>query len=394
MGPMPSQARLDPRRVAVAAAGFSVFLNLYAAQSLLPTLVRELRASPETAGWTVGGVTLAIALSSPLAGVLVGRMRRRAVLGASFAGLLLATLGCAASPDLPTLIACRFAQGLCLPPVMALTMSYIGEAWPASEVGQVMAFYVSCNVVGGFLGRFMAGLAAAWCGWRSAFLALAALNALAAWAVLRAMPEGRPAAPAQGGEAGLGGHLRTPRMRVAFTAGFTVLFSLTALFTYVTYYLAAPPFNLGPAELGALFVVYLVGVVITPLAGQRIRPGTYGRVLATSSAVGAGGALLTLLPSLPAVLAGLAVSSSSVFVSQSAASGYVSETAGAGRSSALGLYLAFYYLGGSAGATLPGLFWSRAGWSGTLALILAVNLATMVLARRLETAHEAALPGL
>lgn len=380
---MPAPVRLDPRRVAVAAAGFSAFLNLYAPQSLLPTLVRDLQAGHGTAGWTVGAVTLAIALSSPLAGVVVARVRRRVLLALCFAGLVGTTLGCATSPNLPTLIAWRFVQGLCLPPILALTMSYIGEAWPVAEVGRTMAYYVTWNVLGGFSGRFLSGLATAQAGWRSAFLLLAALNLVAAWAVLRAMPDNRGATGERLDPGALLGHLRDGRMRVAFAAGFTVLFSLVGLFTYVTYHLAAPPFLLGPGWLGALFVVYLVGVVVTPLAGRRIHPGNYGRVLAVSSAVGAAGALLTLLPSLWAVLAGLTVCSSAAFVCQSAATGFVSDVGGAKRSSALGLYLAFYYLGGSAGAAVPGLLWSQAGWPGTIALLLAVDVATMVLARRL-----------
>lgn len=376
---------MDSRRTAVAAAGIAAFLNLYAPQSLLPTFAREFGARPETASMAVGATTLAIALSSPLAGLVAQRYARRAVLMVCFAGLLLASLGCALSDELPEILAWRFVLGLFLPPILALTMAYIGEAWPVAEAGRIMAFYVACNVVGGFSGRFLSGVAADQAGWRSSFVLLAVLNVVAGWLTLRSMPdriEG-PEQPRFEPEA-LARHLRDPRLRAAFATGFSVLFSLVGLFTYVTYHLAEPPFLLGPAALGSLFAVYLVGVVATPLAGRLIRPPRYGRVIVGSALAGAAGVALTLLPWLPAVLLGLVACSSAVFVSQSAATGFVSDRAGAGRATALGLYLCCYYLGGTAGAVVPGLLWQDHGWPGTVALLVAVNLATALLAGRLR----------
>ena len=52
--------------------------------------------------------------------------------------------------------------------------------------------------------------------------------------------------------------------------GSCILFSMLAIFTYVNFHLAAPPFHLGTAALGYVFLVYLVGGVITPVAGRWI----------------------------------------------------------------------------------------------------------------------------
>lgn len=372
---------MEPRLLVVAAAGIAAFLNLYAPQALLPTLAEEFGETPAAVGWTVGASTLAIALTSPFAGLLVARFPRRRVLGACFSGILLTALGCTASPDLLSLIGWRFAQGLFLPPLLTLTMAYIGEAWPAAQVGRIMALYVACNGVGGFLGRFLAGLVEAAAGWRQAFLLLAVLNALAAWLVLRSIPN-----RAGGGAApdlrALLRHLGERPLQTAFATGFSLLFTLSALFTYITFHLAGEPFRLGPVALGSLFAVYLVGVVVTPAAGRLVRPGAYGGVILGSTALGMAGIALTLAPSLPVVLLGLVLASSSAFVNQTAASGYVTEVAGERRSTALGMYLGFYYLGGSAGAIVPGLLWGLGGWPGTVLLLLAVQLGTLFLARR------------
>jgi MFS family permease len=147
---------------------------------------------------------------------------------------------------------------------------------------------------------------------------------------------------------------------------------LVATFTYITYPLAAKPFNLGPGALGSLFLVYLLGVIVTPISGQYIdRFGQRSSLLVAIGAV-ALGLVLTLVPSLPAVIVGLAICSSGVFVCQSATASYMGLAAGTARASASGLYASFYYLGGAAGAFVPGLFWNIGGWPATVAFLLLV----------------------
>jgi predicted MFS family arabinose efflux permease len=50
--------------------------------------------------------------------------------------------------------------------------------------------------------------------------------------------------------------------------------------------------------------------------------------------------------------------------------GYVTTIAKQGRSAAVGLYVTFFYVGGSVGAVLPGLTWTKAGWPATVGMLL------------------------
>ena len=93
------------------------------------------------------------------------------------------------------------------------------------------------------------------------------------------------------------------------------------------------------------------------------------------------GLLLTLVKSLPIVIVGLAIFSSGVFVAQAAATVQTGAIAGRARSSAAGLYVAFYYLGGSVGATLTDVFWRWQGWPGCVILFGGVSLLSLWLAR-------------
>ena len=58
--------------------------------------------------------------------------------------------------------------------------------------------------------------------------------------------------------------------------------------------------------------------------------------------------------------------------------GYVTAIANEGRSSAVGLYVTSFYIGGSMGAFLPGLAWNAGGWPACIAMVVAM-LAAMAL---------------
>src|SRR6185295_15425725 len=97
--------------------------------------------------------------------------------------------------------------------------------------------------------------------WRGSFAALAVLNGLVAailWLRLPAEPSTRSTRHRGTSERESVLHLLGNRRLVAtFGVGFCLLFTLVAMFTYVTFHLAAPPFGLSTVALGWLFVVYL-----------------------------------------------------------------------------------------------------------------------------------------
>ncbi|GAA6624005.1 hypothetical protein [Scytonema sp. NUACC26] len=80
------------------------------------------------------------------------------------------------------------------------------------------------------------------------------------------------------------------------------------------------------------------------------------------------------------VVVGLAISTSGISFCQSIATSYVGTTATEARSSATGLYVSVYYIGGSFGAVLPGFFWSLGQWFACIILILGVQILTTYLA--------------
>lgn len=392
-----SGPNLDRATVAITLAGACTFLNVYCTQPLLPLLRQVFQASELQVSLTVGATILGVALAAPFTGMIAERRGRKKVIVPSLFLLTVPTALAATSTSLLQLILWRFVQGIFVPGIIAVMLAYIVEEWAGRGVGSAMSSYVTGTVIGGFLGRFISGLVAAHLNWRASFLIIAGLNLTGAMLVRLWLPLAKKFVRTEHlrqAFADMKQHFRNPRLLANFAMGFMILFSLVGCFTYANFYLAAAPFHLNAAELGSIFFVYLLGVVITPQSGRLLDRFGLGRVAFLYCGMMIAGLLLTLPKSLPVVITGLALFSSGVFVAQAAASVQTGTIAGRARSSAAGLYVTFYYLGGTIASVVTDFFWQWRRWPGCVALLAATSLISLWLGRassrpaeRLETSE-------
>ncbi|MGH9523219.1 MAG: MFS transporter [Terriglobales bacterium] len=382
---------LDRTLIAVMLAGMCTFFNVYCTQPLLPYLRRIFQASELEVSFTVSATIFAVALMAPFIGAYAERKGRKNVIVPSLFLLTIPTALAATATTLPVLIAWRFAQGIFVPGIIAVILAYINEEWEGRGVGAAMAAYVAGTVLGGFLGRFISGIVATHCGWRAVFLVLGAMNLAGALMVRAWLPRATRFVRAEHISHVVEQakrHLLNPRLLANFATGGFVLFSLVGGFTYVSFYLAEAPFHLNAAQLGSIFFVYLFGAIVTPLSGKFLDRFGFRPTAYVYCAMMIAGLLMTLVRSLPMVIAGLAVFSSGVFIAQSAATVQTGAIAGTARSSAAGLYVTAYYLGGSAGATVTDWLWQAWRWPGCVALLGSVSVLSLIAALLSSRPHE------
>ena len=355
-------------------------------------------ASKTAAGLTVSAATLGVALSAPVIGALTERLPRKRVIVASLLGIAIPTLLAATSTSLAQLIFWRFLQGIMVPGVVAVIVTYIGEEWPPDQVALIMSFYVSGTALGGFTGRVGTGMLTDWLNWRIAFLALGLAALAGAAAVAAWLPKGRRRPEPKAGSPlsfpyQVQALFRSRQLVATFAVGFNVLFSLVGVFTWITFHLSAAPFRLSTTALSSLFFVYLIGLVVTPGAGFLItrvglRSGIAGALLVSMA-----GVLLTLSPSLKIVLLGLALVCSGVFIAQTAAQSHLRVAAPpGGRVTAAGLYMTCYYFGGTAAGVVPGAFWAIGKWPACAAFIVAMQAVALAIALAGWRASRIVLP--
>ena len=371
------RSTISARQLAVGLIGYCAFINLYAPQSILPLLSHEFGASAAEVSTIITVSTLAVALTAPFTGAIADVLGRKRVIVAAMFVIVVPTLMVGMATSLSALIFWRAVQGLVLPPIFAVTVAYIGDEWPPREATTAAGIYSSGASLGGFSGRLVTGFLADLIGWRAGFNALAVIAFAGAIAVAFLLPHERRFVRSEGLLASgrqMLAHFRNGQLVATYAVGFGVLFNFICTFTYVSFHLAAAPYNLSSSALGAIFVVYLVGSALSPWTGWAV--GRFGRRRFTVRVIAlwAAGIALTLAPSLPLIILGLAVSAGCGLLCQTVSTGYVTITAQVGRSSAVGLYVTSFYIGGSFGAALGGLAWTLGSWPACVALVVAMLL--------------------
>ncbi|MGU9856410.1 MFS transporter [Pseudomonas sp. LF245] len=369
--------RLHCARLALFLCGCAAFLNLYATQSILQTFAAQFQISAKTAGWSITVTTLAVAITAPFVSRLTGRFEQRTVICVAALLLAVPALMTAYADSFTEVLVWRFVEGMVIPVVFATSVAYIGDRWRGGTVTEVTSLYVAGTVLGGFAGRFVTGVMTEYVGWREAFELLAALSLMVGGFIQFLLPVSRARAVSLATVSS--GVFRQPLL-AAYAVGFCVLFSQVAAFTYVGLYLGLPPFNLGPAALGTLYMVFLLALIVIPIAGRLSKARPHGQLLTVAVVLGITGTVLTLVPTLWCIVLGLALSSTGVFLAQAAANAFTTANAGDNKAGAVGIYLTCYYLGGSCGAIVPALIWERWGWTGCVGLIVAFQLVTLLIA--------------
>jgi predicted MFS family arabinose efflux permease len=365
----------NARQLAVGLAGYCTFINLYSPQAILPLLSQEFGAGAAEISAIITASTLAVALTAPFTGAVADVLGRKRVIVTSMLVLAIPTVMAALAPTLAALIFWRFVQGLVMPPVFAVTIAYIGDEWPAHEAAAAAGVYTSGASLGGFSGRFIAGIVADIGGWRAAFMVLAAMTLAGGIAVSILLPREKKFVRSEGLIASarqMLAHFRNKQLLATYAVGFGVLFNFIATFTYISFRLATDPYDLSATWLGIIFVVYLTGSALTPLTGWAVSRFGRRRFMVRVIAVWIAGIALTLTSPLWAIIAGLAICAGCGLMCQSISTGYVTITAKAGRSSAVGLYVTSFYTGGSFGAVLGGIAWTVGGWAACAAMVMAM----------------------
>ena len=370
-------------KLTIGLIGMFAFLQVYSIQAILPVLMMDFTATEVQAGMIVGATILAIAIMSPFLGMLSDAVGRKSFIVGALLFLAIPTALIAQSPNIGWMGMWRFMQGLSVPGITVVTIAYIGEEFEGRAVTELMSFYVSGSVLGGFMGRFLLGHLHELIGWRAGYYVMAGMTLIGALWVGKMLPASRHfvANPKfRSAMQTLGEHLVNRYVVTSYLLGACVLFSLVGCFTFINLHLADTPYELSTGALANIFAVYLIGVVITPLSTTLLRRFGSARTVRVAVIISMFGVLLTLVTPLWGIVLGLAIMSSGVFITQAATISYIAVNVKKGRSLASGLYYMGYYAGGTMGAWLCGIAYARGQWSLTVWLLLFVQVLALLVA--------------
>lgn len=371
--------------IALFAAGFVTFSNLYTTQPLLPVFSKTYHISPTAASLTLSFSTAMLAITMIFAAMLSDAIGRKRIMVISmFAGSALAFLS-AFSFSFPILLVMRALLGAVFAGVPAIAMAYIGEEFDKRSLGVTMGLYISGNSIGGLGGRLLTGVLTDLFNWHSALAIIGAISLLFSVYFWYALPKPDNFQPKPTNLKStfikLGGHLKTPGLVSLFLIAFLLMGSFVTMFNYIGFLLTEAPYHVSQTVIGFIFVVYLTGTFSSTWMGKMAdRRGSY-KVIQLSLLLMITGALITLLPTVLVKIVGLAVFTFGFFGAHSVASRWVGERAKINKAQASSLYLLFYYAGSSLVGAYGGYFWSGFAWIGVIVLIFVLLVAALIFNR-------------
>lgn len=367
----------DPARPAPAARPLLAFIlggaGMLApmAQAIYTPAMVEIRdgfgVSNAAAGFTLGIFSLFLVLAQFLYGPLADRVAPRRVLRAALAVYLLASLAAYASPTFALFLAARALQALGGASMQVLGPAIIGQVFEPSRRGRALGVFQGTTYVGFASGPLVGSFLSAHAGWRSTFLFLTVLAALAeigtAW-VPATPPVAEPLSARN-----LAGLFTSPAGRAVFAIGFAQVFTMFGMLSFLPV-LLKERMGAGPATVGATLTLLTAGLALgTPWGGWMVdrrgprltlRDGMAGA--AASTALLALASLLAppgaALPVAMAAILGLGLSFSWTFPAPLAV---LLAHFGHMRGTAVGMYNVIRFIGGSIGPLVLGLVADRVG---------------------------------
>jgi YNFM family putative membrane transporter len=285
-----------------------------------------------------------------------------------------------------SLLCIRGLQGLLIPAILTSIMSYISYTSVKENVQQAIAAYIATTILGGFLGRFLAGLCTDLFGWRVFFFILGVLLIISCM-LLGGMARDAKMHYSQPKLVEIVGVFRKGEFLWLYLSIFCLFFVFAAMMNFLPFELKRLHPNFRETGIGILYLGYSMGIVVS-LCSKKII-GAVGHVvdaIGLGILVFIGGTMIFFIENHVVMFLGMFVFCAGLFTAHSLLSGFVNTLAHDNKAIANGLYMSFYYTGGTLGSVLPGAVFERFGWQPFLVQLLAMIFLALFLTRRLKRA--------
>jgi len=349
-----------------------IFSTIYTPQAILPTLKDVFHISMMQTNFLLSGMLFVLMLTTPLYAPLARRYEKKKIMMISIFFLFIAVLLSAFASNYYWLLLSRVMQGIFIPGITAIMLSYVQEIYPKEYKGLGMGIYMAATGFGAVIGRLLAGWITYLYSWKEAFWFFAFLLLIALLAMAWGLPKTKfdKNSKAKVQIKALWGYLANTQILSILLVPMVVFFTFMAITTFVTYYLAQEPFLLNASQLANFFLILLLAVIVSPLAGRYSDKIGRVKILYLGLLFLIIGILLTLSSSLFLVVVGVGFVTIGMFTVQSVTPTYLGDIVPNDRTTVVVLYQTFFYLGGALGTLVPAWVWEYGSYEGVVMLCL------------------------
>ncbi|WP_290881898.1 MFS transporter [Helicobacter sp.] len=337
--------------------------SLYITQPMQPLFMEEFGISIAQVTLFTSVVLLSLAFAPIVYGYLLEKFDTRQVLFISLG--LIGILQCwlCFAQDYKTFLALRLLEALAIPAALTATLTTLTRI-DTQEIQKYVSLYVASTVFGGVLSRVGGGLITSLFSWQFTFAALGITTLLIAILSYR-LPQSSQMTSAKITPKIVLELLKDKRYAVLYMGAFLVLFCFQGALNFMPFEIKALNPDITPAQIGFLYVGYIIGI-ITALLVERIKRLLGGdlRAIIFGFVIFGIAPLIMLFKSFWWLFFAVFVICIGMFIVHSVLSAFVNSISSEKKGITNGLYLAFYYTGGTIGTTMPSYLYHSFGWVG------------------------------
>ncbi|WP_051845853.1 MFS transporter [Streptomyces sp. NRRL F-5053] len=341
--------------------------NLYYAQPLLEMLRGTFQLQDSTAGLLVTLTQLGYAAGMVFLVPLGDRIENSRLVSVLLTVTALALAVGGFAPTFTVLLVAALVAGT-TSVVAQILVPYAADLAPDHLRGAVVGKVMSGLLAGILLSRTVGSLLADVAGWRAVYLVSAALMAVLAVVLRRALPRRAPTSSDSYAEL-----LRStarmvrvhPQLRRRSLYHACMFAAFSAFWTTISYVLTAAPYHYSQLQVGLFALVGAAGALVAPLAGRLADRGLVHRLtpvtclVAAATLVGAGlAAHQILVLAAAAVLLDCAVQCSLIFGQHT-----IYQLDADARARITSVYIATFFVGGAIGSQLGTLAYHLGNWN-------------------------------
>ena len=359
-------------KVSVVYIAIITLSSVYIPQPILPLLALEFNTTAQNASAITSITLLPMAFAPLFYGYFLENHQPKLILSLSLfvAGIFQILLAWCES--LETFLLLRFIQSLFFPAILTTLLTILTRSQSGSLQFNV-SIYIASTIAGGLIGRMGGAYLTELFSWQICFILLGVSLTLGgifslSWIANQASKLTQftfsQILPLLGNKTSL----------VVLGSVFVMFFSFQAVLNTLPFYAKEMFPHISQNELGRLYLGYSIGIVVSLLANPIIKLcGGREKTIFLSLNLFALGLCVFLLHSLMWIYVGMFVMCFGSFIAHSVLNALNNSLTPKYKAASSGLYLSFYYTGGTIGSYLSSFIFELFGWQ-MLIISLAITL--------------------
>ncbi len=342
---------------------------MYATQPLQPLLAKEFDVSIVKSSQFTAVIMLFLAIAPIIYGYILERVSAKRVLLIASAILIITNTFLSFTNTYEMFLTIRTIEAMVIPAILTSSMSILANI-DKKNVKLNMSIYVASTVFGGLVGRVFSGYIATYFGWQMVFLSLSFASLVGLFLILRLNYDAQ-AHLTKATIKDITQILKDKRFVVIYLLMFSIFFVFVGVLNILPFRLIELDPSTSESQIGLLYLGYGVGIVVSlyihriiNFFNKEMRAILFGIVIFLISTT------LYVIENPLIIFLNVFLFCLGMFIVHTVSTRIANSLKESQKSLTSGMYLSFYYIGGTVGSIIPPMFYQTFGWNNTIYLCM------------------------